>query len=451
MKPDDNELQQQLKNLKERLPGLSTRLSQAAVELKEAGVPVDESAIEQTIAYRRDFAEVRSQIIELAKSKGIPGTSGVVAPSQVSSLLDLEGILHAIATSPSTQGNDTEKALAILDRFLALTHRDLKDFPPLQAAQEKGQELRRIILNAPANNLPIDVETLISGKHPCCALLTLIDPEADISDEQWGILVEVAARAFGKPLTVAASRGKLQVSPHSTPSTEPPVQEPKVETPVEASSPPPPVGRRMPEMVVIAGDDEPEMDAESEAERLLLDPPKPSSDLPDVIVLPSMDESPTQGVPQGQQPGMESRAPAARGGGSVGLKVLAHIEREGDRIFRENQFAGTRGQAQRLEGFAIHIDPPIPGLGLRYMAYLQGMGDTPWMSEGEFVGTRGIGRRIEGFAIALTGDAKAEYSVYYRAHIENVGDTPEAANGEFCGFRGKQLRVEGMKVRIEPK
>ncbi|MGL5193615.1 MAG: hypothetical protein ACRC8Y_08410 [Chroococcales cyanobacterium] len=86
MKPDRQQLQQELNNLKDRLPGLSSRLSQAAVELKEAGVPIDERLMELLIAYRRDFTTLRSQVAELAKNFSVPG---VVAPSQVSSLHDI--------------------------------------------------------------------------------------------------------------------------------------------------------------------------------------------------------------------------------------------------------------------------------------------------------------------------------------------------------------------------
>lgn len=429
MKPDSKPLQQQLANLKERLPNLSSRLSQAAVELREAGVPIDERLMEQLIGYRQDFDRLRSQTQELAKSSSV---TGVVAPAQIASLLDIQGVLHSIASSEG-KTSDIDKALQILDRFLALTHREQSDFSPLREAQAKARELRRIIVNSPTNNLPNDVPALVKGTHPCCALLALIDPEAEVNDEQWGILVEVAARGFGKPLTVAASRGKLKESVESTPVAE------------SSSNP-------EPEMIVISGSgSSSSTEAESQIDRLLLDRPTEPSNLPDVIILPSFDESQASQRTVAQPIILGETASSSASASSVGVKVLAHIERIGDREFRQNEFAGTRGKALRLEGFAINIDPPIPGLSMRYMAHIQGTGDTPWASEGESIGTRGAGLRIEGFAIELTGSEAANYNVYYMAHIERVGDTQEFSKGEFCGRRGMGLRIEGIKVRIEPK
>lgn len=133
------------------------------------------------------------------------------------------------------------------------------------------------------------------------------------------------------------------------------------------------------------------------------------------------------------------------------LDVLVHLQQLGDKTFHEDEFAGTRGQSRRLEGFQLAIDPPIPGLSLEYMAHVEQQGDTPWVSGGSFVGTRGRGRRIEGFAIRLTGPAATNFNVEYMAHVQDIGDTPIVQNGEFCGTRGQSRRVEGMLVRLVPK
>lgn len=133
------------------------------------------------------------------------------------------------------------------------------------------------------------------------------------------------------------------------------------------------------------------------------------------------------------------------------LDILVHLERIGDQTALENEFAGTRGQSRRLEGFQIRIDPTIDGLSLRYMAHLQGAGDLPFVDEGNFIGTRGESRRLEGFAIELTGSEAANFNVFYMAHLQNMGDTGFFQNGQFCGTRGESRRVEGMLVRVEPR
>jgi hypothetical protein len=133
------------------------------------------------------------------------------------------------------------------------------------------------------------------------------------------------------------------------------------------------------------------------------------------------------------------------------MRALVHLQSIGDRVFRENEFAGTRGQSRRLEGFELQLNPAVTGLSMRYMAHLQGIGDVPFVNEGQFVGTRGQSRRLEGFAIELTGAQAVNHNVFYMAHLQGVGDTPMLSNGQFCGTRGQSRRVEGILVRIEHK
>jgi hypothetical protein len=431
MSVEYNELLQQIATLKERILGLGTRLAQAAVELKEAGVPIDERLMDAISAYRRDFASTRSRLLELAQSSK---ASGLPAPAQVTSIKDLEGIARAIAPSQSTPVDESkDKALEVLDRVLSISHTQESAFPPLQAAHAKARELRSRIASATASSLPPDVGALGSGKHPFSALLMLIDEKADVEDNEWGVLVEVVARAFGKPLTVAASRGKLQCA-------------------IGGASPSATTAKTTPEMVVIGGSGAP-TEAQSRADREVLQPQGPPSKESDVIILPSFEQA-QQGT-QGDRLTVGSAAPAAptaEGSDSaLGLKIMVHLERFGDREFRDREFAGTRGQALRLEGFAIAIEPPHPGLGIRYMAHVQNLGDTPWVTEGEYIGSRGQGNKLEGFAIELTGPEAQRYKVCYMAHIERVGDTEVFSDGEFCGRRGKALRVEGIKVWVQEK
>lgn len=133
------------------------------------------------------------------------------------------------------------------------------------------------------------------------------------------------------------------------------------------------------------------------------------------------------------------------------MRARVHLEGIGDVVRRDNEFAGTRGQSRRLEGFQLEIATPIQGLSCRYMAHLEGIGDVPYVNEGQFVGTRGQSRRLEGFAIELTGTESGNYNVLYMAHLEGIGDTPLVSNGTFCGTRGQYRRVEGLLVRIERK
>ncbi|UZS00081.1 hypothetical protein [Chondrinema litorale] len=138
--------------------------------------------------------------------------------------------------------------------------------------------------------------------------------------------------------------------------------------------------------------------------------------------------------------------------GRINLQVLVHLQDKGDLLFRELQFAGTRGERARLEGFSIAIKPnTIDGLGLKYMAHIEHIGDRSWEIDPTFVGTRGKGLRLEGFAIDVTGANASQYVIYYRAHVQDFGDSKWYKNGEFCGTRGEYRRIEGIEVSLERK
>jgi len=130
---------------------------------------------------------------------------------------------------------------------------------------------------------------------------------------------------------------------------------------------------------------------------------------------------------------------------------VVHLQNIGDVPMVNDQFAGTRGQSRRLEGFQLQFTPPIPGLSMQYMAHLQGIGDVPFQNEGTFIGTRGQSRRLEGFAIRLTGPQAANFTVSYMAHLEGIGDTAFFRDGAFCGTRGQSRRLEGMLVHVAPR
>src|SRR5215470_13620035 len=73
------------------------------------------------------------------------------------------------------------------------------------------------------------------------------------------------------------------------------------------------------------------------------------------------------------------------------LWVLTHVQNVGDRWTQEGDYAGTKGKGLRLEGFSLWTPSPqyTAGLGIQYMAHLQGTGDTDWVAAPGFVGTTG--------------------------------------------------------------
>jgi len=135
----------------------------------------------------------------------------------------------------------------------------------------------------------------------------------------------------------------------------------------------------------------------------------------------------------------------------IQLEVLVHVQGIGDRSFSEGEWAGTKGEGRRMEGFQIQFRSPVQGLGLRYKARLKGAEETPWMRAGSFAGTRGQNRVVQGFAIECTGPLKNRYDVQYWAHVRSAGDIGPFQNGQFCGMQEGPKRVEAIRVQIAPK
>ncbi len=53
-----------------------------------------------------------------------------------------------------------------------------------------------------------------------------------------------------------------------------------------------------------------------------------------------------------------------------------------------------------------------------------------------------------GDRLGIRQDLERSNGVFYMAHIEGIGDTPFVSDGEFCGMRGQSRRVEGLQVRV---
>ncbi|HLO52306.1 MAG TPA: hypothetical protein VK211_28160 [Kamptonema sp.] len=439
------DLLQQIDSLLESFPTLGLRLSQAAKELQDSGIPASDSLVEELAAYNKNFAIAQHQALELGKS--------LREPRNPVSLQDIRDLVQAVAGAQSN-AETRQQALNILDRVLGIVHQEQSNFEPLQPVRVQASELHRTISDPTATQLHPDAIALAQGKHPLSALLTLVEQQENLDDSQWAIFEETVGAAFGKPLAVAISRGKLTVraiaAPPNLPTAPQPVPaEPSLSLPLVL---PQVKAEALPEVIII-----PSTSAATpktitvDPDITILESPASGTPIHEVIVVPSIEvNQPPQKVQGqdivfGQAPGTVTAKPEA-----IGLKVLAHIQGVGDRTFAAKEYAGSRGQGRRLEGFQINIEPPIPGLSVQYMAHVEGVGDTPWLNEGELAGFRGKAKRIEGFAIRLAGPEASKYDVFYTAHIQNIGDADVVSNGKYCGTRGKSLRIEGIKVWVQP-
>ncbi|NET42918.1 hydrogenase [Okeania sp. SIO2B3] len=445
METVNRNLLEKLASLSDNFPKLGIRLSLAAKELQNAGTPPSEGLLEELMAYGRDFATLKKQGLELAKTSQ-------VSAGAISSFTDLENLIKALAST--TESSTSQPVLDILNQILAIAHQEQPEFPPLQPVKAKAKELHQLISNTKSDKLPDDAQALIANKHPLSAILTLVKQGKSLDDEQWLELEEKVNASFGKKLMLAISRGKLTIPNDSSPTTSriklPALEELEQNIATQPTNTQKPTAPSLPPLIVV-----PSGGAETAIEdpdvMILEDPtPRGTNPVDEIIIVPGVEVS--KNSPTVERPNMMlGETTNQTSAVSVGLKVLVHIQNIGDRIFGSQEYAGTRGQGFRVEAFQINIEPSIPGLNLEYMAHVSDIGDTPWLEAGKLAGERGKGRRIEGFAVRITGIQAGNYDVFYTAHVQNMGDLPVYSNGAYCGTRNQALRVEGIKIWIEPK
>ncbi len=226
------DLLQQLASLAEGFSRLGARASQAARELRESGVPPAESLLEEFTAASGDFADLRAKVLDLA-------ASAAVAVEETASVKDLEALLRDVAQAiDKAQAEEArQRALAVLDRVLALVHRDESNYAPLLDCQAKARDLRRAIAEAAWRQLLEDTQPLADGSHALAALLTLVERADELTETQWEPLSDVVSAAFGQTLVSAVWRRKLasrtEIPPAPPPTPAPPPKEEPIEAPVQ--------------------------------------------------------------------------------------------------------------------------------------------------------------------------------------------------------------------------
>lgn len=200
---------------------LGQQLSEAGRRLEQSGQPPEEALMARVQQACRRFVEIRDAARQLAVSERVPS---VADADELTALADLEKLLKSIADAcAERERRDKQQQLLqagrhVLDRILSITHKDGIDFTPLRECQDKARALREAS-EANPDRLPVaEYVDLVEGRHSLCDLLTLVESRDAVDDVRWVELEEGIARAYGKPLSVAATRGKLIVS---SPSARP--------------------------------------------------------------------------------------------------------------------------------------------------------------------------------------------------------------------------------------
>jgi hypothetical protein len=203
------DLGRRLTALRADFAALGTRAADAASALA-AKLPPPPALLDELSAARDAFTELRDAVLEQAGALAL-----VLDTENLESLRDLEPVLAAIAAAEAqqTQAHAWEEAregaLLVLDRVMALIHREDRNFAPLAESQARARELHAML----AGSTPRDVEhetVMMSGLlRPFSELLALVDGWNTLDDDRCAFLQDAITQSFGRPIALAALRGKL--------------------------------------------------------------------------------------------------------------------------------------------------------------------------------------------------------------------------------------------------
>jgi hypothetical protein len=214
-----SDLLQQFTSLTASFSQLGMRLSQTAGALQDPGLPPSASLLAELAASRRDFTDLCTNALALAEGLAV---APLPLPAELASLVDLRPLLQRVIEAEQKRAaieSLHQHALLTLDRVLAITRRDGSDFPPLLDCQGRARELHSAITEVSWPQVHPAAEALVAGEHPFAQLLMLVEGQEELDDDQWALLQDVVEQTFGKPLSIAISRGRLVIPPEYSSAT----------------------------------------------------------------------------------------------------------------------------------------------------------------------------------------------------------------------------------------
>lgn len=318
------QLEQELSALSKVFSDLGVRLSEVAKEVASPGVMPSEKLLEQISASRANFENCRTAIHGHA---GAMLVSPLPKVGELVSITTIDALLKASAAAEETKfsvENERAKALEILGRVLAITHREAADFKPLQECHAKLGELRSAISNVLWPHRHPESESIVASKHPATALLAFVETLDTLEDEKWMALETTISDTYGKPLFVAASRGKLAVAPEAKTASKAAAAPPApAKAPVVAPpEPPKPVAVEKP-VVAAPEPPKPAVAAEKPVERKLVAEKAPEKPAPAPVPAAPVVAAPAPVTEKKIAAPPIPAAPAPAAVGSVAMAVAA--------------------------------------------------------------------------------------------------------------------------------
>ena len=188
------------------------RLADVADRLRDPGVPPAEDVIQELANARREFDDLRAGVLELAASLSVMLPK---PPDAIATLRDLDSIIRVVGEVIQNEEKRRvlaaaqQEVFAVLDRVARVAHKEDANFGALRACQAKAQELRDTVAGAASLDVDAQLKAWAEGTRPFNELLKMVEGQEAVDDERWSQLEEAVAAAFGRPLAIAATRGKL--------------------------------------------------------------------------------------------------------------------------------------------------------------------------------------------------------------------------------------------------
>ena len=221
MAPFSEVLVNQINDLEVSFKILAKRLRDESELLESVGRPLPQDLLPEIANSADRFEEIKMEALKLSESvAGLPPTS------ELGSIKDLRSFMESMAEAIEKQAAYRElqqAACDVLEKVLSITHVDGVEFAPLLECQQEARELRRSIVETVWPKIHPDAEALAQGQHVFSEFVKLVSLHDRLDDEEWGRLQEIVNQSFGKPLGLAASRGKLTLSTSDPPTAQVPV------------------------------------------------------------------------------------------------------------------------------------------------------------------------------------------------------------------------------------
>ena len=209
MKQAHEDLQRRIAALRTRFGDVGARAAAASRAVNALSPPPDR-LLQDLTAVGAEFAVLRAAVLEQAATLPRPP-----AASSLTRLRDLESVTAAVIAAEEERGRRAawdvarESASGVLERVRKVIHREDREFPGLAECQAAACELQVALSETPPADVAQQTTMLEARLRPFVALITLVDGWDRLDDERCASLQDVIAETFGRPLGLAALRGKL--------------------------------------------------------------------------------------------------------------------------------------------------------------------------------------------------------------------------------------------------